>query len=41
MAEQLEDEELQQFLSKLKSLRVMALPKLETSLVYSEEHVIH
>jgi hypothetical protein len=32
MAEQLEDEELQQFLSKLKSFRVMALSKLETSL---------
>jgi sacsin len=40
MAEQVEDEELQQFLSKLKSLRVMALPKLETSLVYNREHVI-
>jgi hypothetical protein len=40
MAEQVEDEELQQFLSKLKSLRVMALPKLETSLVYNGEHVI-
>jgi sacsin len=40
MAEQVEDEELQQFLSKLKSLRVMALLKLETSLVYNGEHVI-